>query len=271
MAPDDPRKRPRRNRPLKQGEVVSRAARKNKPSRFRRWLTGIVVVALLGGGLYGGQRLVTWATEWTEVQQVAVMGLNRLTREEVLDKLAMTQPASLLWLSTDELASRIQAHPWIDFVEVDRVFPNSLVVQVTEREPAAILRAPKESVMLDSAGHVLPGELPAEAKGLPVVQGLTAQSVTALGAEGHPRAKQGIRIAHLLAQYFSGRPQVNVSEPYTTVVDLPTVRFQFGQNVEEQWQRFLVLYPTIKSEMDRHAQEVDLRFSQKVILRKRTM
>ncbi|MDR4493915.1 MAG: cell division protein FtsQ/DivIB [Nitrospirales bacterium] len=271
MALYDSGRLPRKNRPLKQGEALSRDVKKNKPSRVRRGLMGFAIVVFVGGGLYVGQRLMVLATEWTEVQQVAVMGLNRLTKEEVLDKLAMPQPASLLWLSTDELASRIQAHPWIDVVEVDRVFPHSLVVQVTEREPAAILRAPKESVMLDSAGHVLPGELPAEVKRLPVVQGLTAQSVAALGSEGHPRAKQGIRIAHLLAQYFSGRPQVNVSEPYTTVVDLPTVRFQFGQNAEEQWQRFLVLYPTIKSEMDRQAQEVDLRFSQKVILRKRTM
>lgn len=256
---------------MKQGEALSRDEKNKQSSPIRRSLMGIVILAILGGVGFGGQRLVTWATEWTEVQHVAVMGLNRLTKEEVLGKLAMPQPASLLWLSTDELASRVQVHPWIDVVEVDRVFPHSLVVQVTEREPAAILRAPKESVMLDSAGHVLPGELSAEAKRLPVVQGLTAQSVTALGSEGHPRAKEGIRIAHLLAQYFSGRPQVNVSEPYTTVVDLPTVRFQFGQNAEEQWQRFLVLYPTIKSEMDRYAQEVDLRFSQKVILRKRTM
>lgn len=271
MSLADAGKRPRKNRPLKQGEALSRDHKNNTSSSFRRVFMGIMIFAFLGAGAYGGQRLVSWATEWTEVQQVAVMGLNRLTKEEVLVKLAMPQTASLLWLSTDELASRIQAHPWVDFVEVERVFPHSLVVQVTEREPAAILRASKESVMLDSAGHVLPGEIPAEAKRLPVVQGLTAQSVTALGSEGHPRAKQGIRIAHLLAQYFSGRPQVNVSEPYTTVVDLPSVRFQFGQNVEEQWQRFLVLYPTLRSEMDRHAQEVDLRFSQKVILRKRTM
>lgn len=125
--------------------------------------------------------------------------------------------------------------------------------------------------MLDATGHVLPGQVGAEAKRLPVVEGLTAQAVTALGVEGHPRARQGIWIAHLLAQYFSGRPEVNVSEPYTTVVDLPQVRFQFGKNVEEQWQRFLVLYPTIKQEMDSQAQEVDLRFAQKVILRKRTL
>ena len=265
------RKRPRKNRPLKQGEAIARDRKKQKGSSFRRIVMGMLVLGLLWGGLIAGHRVVNWATEWTEVQQISVIGLNRLTRDEVLAKMSLPQSASLLWLSTDEIAGRVQVHPWVDAVEVDRVFPHSLVVQVTEREPAAVLRASKETVLLDAGGHVLPGEVPVEAKRLPVVQGLTSDSVASHGLEGHPRAKQGIRIAHLLAQYFSGRPHVNVSEPYTTVVDLPQVRFQFGQQVEEQWQRFLVLYPTIKTELDRQAQEVDLRFSQKVILRKRTL
>ena len=267
----DPRKRPRKNRPLKQGEPISRSRQQQERSSFRRVLIGIVVLGGLSGAVYGGQQLVTWATEWTEVQHVSVMGLNRLTREAVQEKMSLPQTASLLWISTDELASQVRTHPWVEAVEVDRVFPHSLVVQVTEREPAAVLRGTKETVLLDATGHLLPGNVSAEAKRLPVVKGLTAQAVTALGSEGHPRAKQGIRIAQLLAQYFSGRPEVNVSEPYITVADLPKVRFQFGQNVEEQWQRFLVLYPTIKSEMDSYPQEVDLRFSQKVILRKRTL
>ena len=35
--------------------------------------------------------------------------------------------------------------------------------------------------------------------------------------------------------------------------------------------KFLVLYPTVKETIERQSQEVDLRFSQKVILRKRTL
>ena len=265
------RKRPRKNRPLKQREPISRERKPQSSSSVRRVLFGIGVLVLIGGGLVGGQRVMHWATEWTEVKHISVMGLNRVTQEEVLARMSLPQPASVLWVRTDELAARVHEHPWVEGVEVDRVFPNSLVVQVTEREPAAVLRAATETVMLDAAGHMLPGNVPAEAKQWPVVQGLTPQSVTAHGSDGHPRVKEGIHIAHLLAPYFSGRPQVNVSEPYTTVVDLPKVRFQFGQNVEEQWERFLVLYPTIKQEMDSQAQEVDLRFSQKVILRKRTL
>jgi hypothetical protein len=64
---------------------------------------------------------------------------------------------------------------------------------------------------------------------------------------------------------------VNVAHAHTTIVDLPRIRFQFGQEAERQWQRFLVLYPTVKEVIGRQSQEVDLRFTQKVILRKRTL
>ena len=264
-------KRPRRNRAVKKGEVIGRDQSQGKRSTFRVWVIGLMVFLIGGTAFYGGRQLVTWVLKWTEVQHVSVVGLNRLTREEVLAKINIPQGASLLSLSTPELAERVQDHPWVEEVEVNRVFPASLVVNVTERKPAALLRTSGETVLLDAGGHVLPGKLPSDAKTLPVVEGLTLQSVADHGRGGHPRAKQGVLIARLLAPYFSGRLQVNVSKPQATVVDLPQVRFQFGKNVEEQWQRFLVLYPTIKPEIEGRSQEVDLRFSQKVILRKRTL
>ena len=64
---------------------------------------------------------------------------------------------------------------------------------------------------------------------------------------------------------------MNVVYAHTTIVNLPRIRVQFGKEADRQWERFLVLYPTIKETIERQSQEVDLRFSQKVILRKRTL
>jgi hypothetical protein len=118
---------------------------------------------------------------------------------------------------------------------------------------------------------LLPGGKTQEGATLPIVEGVTSKFLTQNEAEGHRRAKQGIHIAELLSQQFPGRPRIDVSNPHTTIVDLPDVRFQFGREVEDQWQRFLVLYPTVKTTMKGRSQEVDLRFAQKVIFRKRTL
>jgi cell division septal protein FtsQ len=247
----------------------------NGRPRIRRVLRSILgitgIIVLVGGVYWGSMQVFKWAMAWTAVEHVSVLGLARVPHEEVLATLNLPSNISLLSISTEELINRLQTHPWIASVEMDRVFPHSLVVRVVEREPAAVLRASQESLLLDASGFVLPGGVPVEAKRLPVVEGLTPQSVVEHGREGHPRVKLGIGIARLLTPYFPGRAQINVSEPLKMVVDLPQVRFQLGQNAEEQLQRFLVLYPTIKGEIDGRSQEVDLRFSQKVILRKRTM
>jgi hypothetical protein len=197
--------------------------------------------------------------------------LDHLSREEIITQLDLPKPSSLWSIDPDLLTEQLEAHPWIRSVTFDRVFPHSLVVQVEERRPAAVLKASGKDYFLDVEGYVLPGEMTEVSRTLPVVEGMTSKFLTQHEDEGHRRAKEGIHLAALLSERFSGRPRVNVAQAQMTIVDLPRIRVQFGQEAEQQWERFLVLYPTVKETIERQSQEVDLRFSQKVILRKRTL
>lgn len=263
--------RPRKNRPLKKGEAFGCTEKRRKISRVRRVVMGSALACLMVALLVGGRQVIRWADEWTEIQQITVVGLDRVSRDEIITRLALPPYASLLSVEPDLLSRRLESHPWIGSVMFDRVLPHSLVVQVNERQPAAVLGSAKEPYFLDVEGYLLPGGKTQEGATLPIVEGLTSKFMIQNQDEGHRRAKQGIHIAALLSQQFSGRPRIDVSQPHMTIVDLPDVRFQFGREVEDQWQRFLVLYPTVKTEIKGRSQEVDLRFSQKVIFRKRTL
>ncbi|HNP28190.1 MAG TPA: FtsQ-type POTRA domain-containing protein [Nitrospirales bacterium] len=240
-------------------------------SRVRRVVIGCVLACLLAGIVVGGRQVIQWADEWTEIQQISVVGLDRVSRDEILTRLALPPQTGLFSVDPEELSARLNAHPWISSVTFERVFPHSLVIQVTERRPAAVFGSPTEPYYLDAEGYLLPKGKKPEGTTLPIVEGVTAKFITQHEEEGHRRAKEGIHIAELLAQKFSGRPRVDVSQPHTTIVDLPDIRFHFGREVEDQWQRFLVLYPTVKDKIEGRSQEVDLRFAQKVIFRKRTL
>ena len=264
-------KRPRKNRPLKKGVAFGDASKRPKKSRVRRVVIGSAVACLIVALVVTGRQVIRWAGEWTEIQQITVVGLDRVSREEIIRRLALPPQTSLLSVEPDLLSTRLESHPWIGSVVFDRVFPHSLIVQVSERQPAAVLGMSKEPYFLDVEGYLLPGRKPQEGMTLPIVDGVTSKFMTKHEAEGHRRAKQGIYIAGLLSQQFSGRPRIDISKPYMTIVDLPNVRFQFGREVEDQWQRFLVLYPTVQTEFKGRSQEVDLRFAQKVIFRKRTL
>jgi len=262
---------PRKNRPLKRGDVLGRKDKLRKKSPVQRVVVGSLLACLIVIIMIGGRTAIRWVNEWTNIQQVTIVGLDHLSREEIIATLDLSPDSSLWSIDTDHLSDQLETHPWIRSVTFDRVLPHSLVVQVEERQPAAVLRASKESFYLDAEGFLLPGKITKTVQVLPVLEGMTSKSFSQHKDESHRRAKQGIHLAELLSERFSGRPTVNVANAHTMIVDLPRIRVQFGKEADRQWERFLVLYPTIKETIDRQSQEVDLRYSQKVILRKRTL
>ena len=265
-------KRPRKNRPLKKAGGPGKAKSPSTALKVRRVVIGGVLACLIVVVVVvGGRQVIRWADEWTEIQQITIVGLDRVTRDEILTRLDLPPQTGLFSVDPELLATRLDSHPWIGSVAFERVFPHSLVIQVTERQPAAVFGSPTEPYFLDAEGYLLPKGKALAGTTLPIVDGVTSKFMTQHEAEGHRRAKEGIHIAELLSQQFSGRPRIDVSQPHTTIVDLPNVRFQFGREVEDQWQRFLVLYPTVKDKIEGRSQEVDLRFAQKVIFRKRTL
>ena len=264
-------KQPRKNRTAKRGEILAGKETTRPASPFRRVVVGSLLACLLVAVMIGGRSVVRWVNDWTEIQQVTVLGLDRLSREEIVAQLDLPEPLSLWSIDPDLLSEQLEMHPWIRTVTFDRVFPHSLVVQVEERRPAAVLQGAGKDSFLDVDGYVLPGEIMEENRVLPVVEGMTSKFLTQHEDEGHRRAKEGIYLAALLSERFPGRPRINVAQAQTTIVELPRIRVQFGPEAERQWERFLVLYPTVKETIERQSQEVDLRFSQKVILRKRTL
>jgi len=264
-------KQPRKNRPLKRGDSLGKKEKLRKKSPVRRVVVGSLLACLIVIVMIGGRSAVRSVNEWTKIQQLTILGLDHLSREEVTVQLNLSPDSSLWSIDIDHLSDQLEAHPWIRSITFDRVFPHSLAVQVEERQPAAVLGASKKGFFLDEEGHLLPGETGKASQGLPVLEGISSQFFNEHLDESHRRAKQGIHLAELLSEHFSGRPRVNVAHAHTTVVDLPRIRVQFGQEPERQWERFLVLYPTVKDTIERQSKEVDLRFSQKVILRKRTL
>lgn len=264
-------KQPRKNRPLKRGNSLGRKEKLQKKSPVRRVVVGSLLACLIVIITIGGRSAIRSVNEWTKIQQLTILGLDRLSREEIIAKLNLSPHSSLWSIDTDQLSDELETHPWIRAVTFDRVLPHSLIVQVDERQPAAVLQASKQSYLLDAEGYLLPGKTTKGGQVLPVLKGMTSKFFLQQKDESHRRAKQGIHLAELLSERFSGRPNVNVAHAHTTIVDLPRIRVQFGQEADRQWERFLVLYPTIKETIERQSQEVDLRFSQKIILRKRTL
>ena len=73
--------------------------------------------------------------------------------------------------------------PWVADARVSRQLPDTIVVDIIEREPHAVLKKPDRLVLIDPTGHELEPVAEADAKGMLRISGPGAQAqVEALSA-----------------------------------------------------------------------------------------
>ncbi len=257
------------------GRLRPKPARRRKGAARRAVL---LLAGLLGGGLalWGGAEgyrvVAPVVAEWLAVREVRVEGLGQVTRGEVLERLALAPGETLLSVRPAALAERLAAHPWIKRATVTRVFPHTLAVTITERRPAAVVRAPAMTVSVDEEGHFLSVLPDAESSSLPVLVGVDPKRLLEGEDPARRAVRVGITVAEVLSRSFDGRPEVDVANPEHPVAYFNGLRFHFGaSSVEEQWARYQQVEQALRvsagTEGAMPGEEIDLRFPGKVIRR----
>jgi cell division protein FtsQ len=72
--------------------------------------------------------------------------------QDIRALLSASKLHNLLLLDIGSLRSRIEAHRWVKEARLRKIFPSTLKVEITEREPAAILKAGESLLMIDRDG-----------------------------------------------------------------------------------------------------------------------
>lgn len=258
-------------------QAVRPAAHRRPVNRLRHTVramwggTALLLGAWTAVQLYGLAGPV--AAGWFEIRDVRVTGLHTVTRDEVLGRLQIDPRATLLSVSPVQLEARVAAHPWVRTVAVSRMPLHVLSVEVTERRPAALLKAPSSTLLVDEEGAVLAMLSPQAEEdhaGLPVVIGVDHKRLLLGEVALRQAARQGIKLAGLLAGSGEGRPEVDVSDPEHAIAYVKGMRLRFGAApLEEQWERYRAVEPVRRAGAGKGPPDVDLRFSDKVIVRER--
>jgi cell division protein FtsQ len=102
------------------------------------------------------------------VRHVEVNGYHYLQPTDVLKRLRIDTTTSV-WIDPGELEHRINTHPLVKSVTVDRNLPGTLVVHVTENVPLAYVAAAGGLRAVDSDGRFLPIDPSRIAIDLPVL------------------------------------------------------------------------------------------------------
>jgi cell division protein FtsQ len=108
------------------------------------------------------------------VQQVTLSGLYYATRGEILGAAAV-KPGDAMWdAAPAEVRERVLQVDWVDTAKVTRLWPATLKIEITEKEPFAIWQMDKKFWLIDRRGRQITQERVTEFAGLPMVVGLGA-------------------------------------------------------------------------------------------------
>lgn len=256
----------------RQHRSQQRWSRLKKATRIATWLmvlgvgsVGVAIVAREAGPV---------VNSWFTVREVIVQGLQHVVRQEIVDRLALPREATLFSVWPDQLVARVGSHPWIKSAVVTRVPLHALRIEIVERKPAAIVKAPAGNILVDESGAVLARIGTNDDPTLPAITGVDSNDLARGEVRVREVIKAGVELAKLVAQILDGRAEVNAANGESLVASLKGVRFQVGTSaVEEQWERFRkiksMLRPVSFNGTGKSTNEIDLRYADRVIIRER--
>ncbi len=93
------------------------------------------------------------------VKTVTVRGSSHLTTAQVKQLAGISNGMAMMDASPKRIANSLEASPWIARAQVERSWPNTLMVTLRDRVPAAQLKDGKGFAIVDSTGNVLERQL----------------------------------------------------------------------------------------------------------------
>jgi cell division protein FtsQ len=277
-------------RPELLGEDEPRYLRRQKPVEIRRkkfsgrsWSTyrRVLVLGLAGiAGLIAAVVIARFLMYSPQVlllkpSQVELTGNHVVSREAVLQQFARDRGRSVLRIPLDARRSALEELSWVESASVQRILPNRLRVELTERTPIAFLRNGTELALIDSHGVIL-DRPPGEDLQFPIVTGLS---------ENMPREERGkrmqiyqefIRDVNLVRAGSSERvSEIDLANPkdlravMTGIAganDAQAVTIQFGQGDFAGKFRMVVENFAQWQASNGRVRSIDLQYSRQVIL-----
>lgn len=127
--------------------------------------------------------------EWFRVTGVTVDGTVHLTSDDVVE-VARVASDHNLWDDVAPVKSRIEGHPLVKSVRIKRRLPGTLMVELEERAPVALIAAPVLTPV-DSEGRLLPIDPAHHRLDLPLI---SARKYVERGAGGASIASPGMSL-----------------------------------------------------------------------------
>ncbi|MGE3691575.1 MAG: cell division protein FtsQ/DivIB [Novosphingobium sp.] len=133
-----------------------------------------------------------------KVHRVEVRGVKQLNELKVYERALAQRERAMTQVDIEGLREQLLELSWVEDARVSRQLPDTLVIDVVERKPVAVLRKPDRLVLIDATGHELEKVSEERAKGKLMLSGPAANKrIGALGKllDAAPAVKPQLREA----------------------------------------------------------------------------
>lgn len=181
--PRRPARAPKKRRTVKTSRLNAMInALPISPQRLQRlanWTIGAGLLAIAGLAAHATGVTAKVHEEWAQavgragfqVKKVEVVGADRIDRLKVYDIALAQKDRSMAAVDIDDLRHDLMRYGWIKDARVSRRLPDTLVVDIVERTPAAIWQHNNRLSLIDEKGVVLEPVTVATMPDLPLVIG----------------------------------------------------------------------------------------------------
>lgn len=239
---------------------------------MRRELRILLFTVAMGALWAGGSRVpeALASMEAFRVQDVEISGLRYLTRGQVLELMDITSESSI-WGDRDRWTRALTEHPLVKDVELGRRVPGTLVVNVVERRPVALVPTPLLEPV-DAEGVRLPIDPAKYRLDLPVV---ASDELVAPGSRLVPASTRSLlgqvgRLMEADTAFLQMVSEVEWTESGTLVArwSEPPVDFLLRPGVSPRRVREGIAVLADAMGRGRAPLEIDLRYADQVVVRR---
>ena len=250
--------------------------------RVRTWITRgrvtaglvLILVILAAGGTWWSAQTGVMARAYDKakwhliagsarlgfrVEDILVVGRQETEREALLKAVRLARGAPILAFDIDAARKRVEALPWVRSASVERMLPDTVLLNVEERNPLALWQHKGEFVLIDHDGEIILRDGLEPYAGLVVIVGDEAPRHAAglLETLGHEPELMPL----VKAAVWVGGRRWNLRLKGNIDVRLPE------KNPRGAWSR-LAEYERAHRVLERDVQVLDLRLPDRLIVRK---
>lgn len=89
------------------------------------------------------------------LKEVHIIGNKNLSSEFIFKLSDLSYNTPIYRINLEKIKNKMENNPFIEYVEVSMMFPNTISINITERKPIALLTMDKQSYLIDKNGVIL--------------------------------------------------------------------------------------------------------------------